>query len=350
MERDLLERMVQERDEKNKTLQKTIDMQKEYISGLQGKTDREQERQKQQAARQKLYLQSITHEKNLISSQLKVLQKENTRIKNDPIHRALTQPGPAPTAPPLPGLQVPNSETNGVNGVNGHADSVDDQDSIDSMDSSTNGEEKKTLSPNINIFDGDQRCLVLQSQLYQAMNSLSTLQKQTSALKGNYDEIVTSLQQEVMETEESAAKMEVKLLSRMTVLEREKTIIEELLQEKIRTRDARLKRLEKRLQNLDSINDDESLDAQDVFIIHHGESPTDGDSVHGVYGDDKSEITENVSNKQDFDRSHEGIDGLLTELEMLSAHSSSKKLFSDGVEWYEMNRVQVELAGIWDVV
>ena len=59
---------------------------------------------------------------------------------------------------------------------------------------------------------------------------------------------------------------------------------------------------------------------------------TDHDSVVGVNrdaDDERTEATESVSNKS-VKVSHEGISGLLSELEMLSAHSSQRKLFSNG--------------------
>ena len=314
MERDLMERMVQERDEKMSSLQKTIDMQQEYISGVQEKMDRQQERQKQEEIRQKLYLKSLTHEKKLIKSQLSVLQKENQRIKDDPIHLAL----------------ISRSNSN----------NDDDDDSLTSLDKET---KPKSPSPQIKILDGDQRCLVLQSQLYRAMNSVSTLQHQTVALKESYDEIVNSLQRELIDSEESTTKMEVKLLSRMTVLEREKKIVEELLENKISIRDVRIRRLEKRIRNLDRIDDDESLAQVEV-------DETEKDSIGVETGsilpenNDYNNSSDDASNASDGaihedsqngdsskDRHHE-VDNLLTELEMLSAHSSSRKLFSNAVE------------------
>ena len=336
MERDLLERMVQERDEKIKTLQKTNDIQKNFIDGLQVKHDKEQERQKQEATRQKLYLQSITHEKNLIKAQFNVLQKENKKIKDDPIRIALISPPESPASK--------SSVKSGTNSqlfpdVDGSAivDSKDD-DSLDSLESET---ELVSSSPKIKILDGDQRCLVLQSQLYQAMSSLSSLQQQVTTMKNNYDEIVNSLQRELLEVEEAKTKIEVKLLSRMTVLEREKTIVEELLQSKIRAKDSRLRRLEKRVQKMDRIADDESLDEEDeeevkkVSYAQHGE---EDDSISGLNGDDDegSETTKNVSNIQprtDINNGrHQEVHELLSELEMLSAHSSSRRLFSNGIE------------------
>lgn len=359
MERDLLERMVQERDEKIKTLQKTLDMQKEYINGLQSKNDTIQEKMRQEAARQKLHLQSVNHEKNLIKSQLKVLQKENQRIKNDPIHKALTK-----------------TEDEDVNNKNANRPdppilTKEEEDSINGEDGQDNQE-----PPQIKILDNDQRCLVLQSQLYQAMNSLSTLQQQTSALKENYDEIVNSLQQELMVAEESKTKMEVKLLSRMTVLEREKVIVEELLQEKISARDSRLKRLEKRIQHLDAIDDDESYCDDGSKKDQNGDDSVaiGGDVTnHGSQSRSKEEIMENNADNDDDkngnnpnddgeeedddddDEDNENDDdsdvdstlgvhsgdsgdgvaatskrkGLLSELEMLSEHSSTRKLFSN---------------------
>lgn len=304
-ERDLLERMVQERDEKAKSLQKTIDMQKDYMEVMQTKYDKEQERQKQEATRQKIYLQSMTHEKNLIKNQLKVLQKENQRIKNDPIRMALSG-------------SVPSSASSGDASPIGNV--KDDNDSIDSLES------EKPKLPDVKILDGDKRCLVLQSQLYQAMNSLSSLQQQTSALKESYDDIVSGLQRELIDAEEDKAKIEVKLLSRMAVLEREKTIIEELLQNKIKVRDTRIRILEKRVQNLDRIEDDESLEGdkgedrqQKDEPFRSENTPSDNHTVCSITDKDK----------EDEKDSHEDINELLSELEMLSAHSSSRKLFSN---------------------
>ena len=352
MERDLLERMVQERDEKNKSLQKTIDMQKEYIDGLQSKNDTIQEKMRQEAARQKLHLQSVNHEKNLIKSQLKVLQKENIRIKNDPIHIALTK------------TEDEDAHDKNESKPDPPILTKEEEDSI-------NGDNHEPNQPEIKILDNDQRCLVLQSQLYQAMNSLSTLQQQTSALKENYDEIVNSLQQELMEAEESKTKMEVKLLSRMTVLEREKDIVEELLQEKISARDSRLKRLEKRIQHLDAIDDDESFFDEDAKkdpigddsvaigsdVSNHTRQSSSNEEKIEKDVDNDDDKNENKSNCDDDDDENDDDDdansdvdstlgvhagdsgdgvaasskrqGLLSELEMLSEHSSTRKLFSN---------------------
>ncbi len=355
MERDLLERMVQERDEKVKSLQKTIDMQKDYIDNLQLNNDKVQEKMKREAARQKLHLQSVTHEKNLVKGQLKVLQRENLRIKNDPIHLALTRTNveggnsnqylknkhPSPSSPPI----LTKEEEDSIDGMN------DDNDEL---------VQSPPTSPEIKILDNDQRCLILQSQLYQAMNSLSTLQKQTSVLKENYDEILISLQKELMEAEESKTKMEVKLLSRMTVLEREKAIVEELLQEKIDAKDSRLKRLEKRIQHLDAIDDDESIDQGDDSVglssssnknddeskednKKGGNEMNDIDTINeeGEEDDDDDDDDDAQSNADstgahaggsgsaDADAAKSKREGLLSELKMLSENSSSRRLFSN---------------------
>lgn len=312
--------MVKERDENVISLQKTIEMQKEYMASMQTKYDQEQERQKKEATRQKLYLQSVTHEKNTVVKQLKVLQMENQRIKDDSIYRALNKGiggDGGNEALPAPGKKIDGT--------------VGDNEGVRNLESDPMG---------IKILDGDKRILGLQSQLYNAMNSLSTLQRQTTALKESYDEIVSELQREVMDLEEDKAQMEVKLLSQLAILDRQKAIGEELLQTKIQARDTRIKRLEKRIQKLDRINDDESIDEEDGddsgFMKNRNDSPYSptADTHSTILEDDESlEMSNNSGSDSDNEKSkkvknHEEINGLLAELEMLSAHSSSRKLFA----------------------
>mmetsp|Transcript_21974 Transcript_21974/g.25404 ORF Transcript_21974/g.25404 Transcript_21974/m.25404 type:complete len:357 (-) Transcript_21974:191-1261(-) len=314
-ERNLLERMVQERDEKIKSLQTTIAMQEISIDKLQQKNDREDEKGLQHAARQKLYLQSVTHEKNLAKSQLKVLQKENQRIKDDPIHKLLTSHTPPKMN--FPGSHVffkkPASPSESIGA------------STDTNSDVSPQPIPPPTSPPLRLFSDDPKTLLLQSQLYQAMNSLSSLQHQTVALKKNYDAILDSLQQDSMRADEDKARLEVKLLSRIAVIEREKTIIEAVLNEKIKARDLKIKRMEKNLKRLDIIADDDaSLD--DDYSDSQESTPDNNEN------DNKSQRTKNTSiTRQSLKKrreSHEEVDDMISELEMLSAHSSSRRLFS----------------------
>merc|ERR1719469_32116 len=81
MERDLLERMVCERDEKVTDLQKYVSIQKEHTTNLQHTLNHERLRMKIDQTKGKIQMDSIMHERDLAHSLLNslVLEREKYR-------------------------------------------------------------------------------------------------------------------------------------------------------------------------------------------------------------------------------------------------------------------------------
>ena len=265
MERNLLERMVQERDEKIGSLQKSIEVQKDHVNKLQAKIEISERRVQQVDQRHKLKMDNLTHEKNMLKSQLKVMHNEIKRINDDPIHRALNSQGNAPTA-----SITTSSLHSGISGLSGSSPDTDvlaqimpagnpfaeDADEYQNNKKTGGKEEKVKLA---NSAQG----LLLQSQLYNAMNSLKQLRQQTSVMKQNYDEVVISLQKDLVLASDDRARIEAELLSQLSLLEQDKKIMQKSLEEKLAQKDARIKVLEKRVKALDKISDDQSVDIDD---------------------------------------------------------------------------------------
>lgn len=239
MERNLLERMVQERDEKISSLQKSIEVQTEHVNKLQAKIEINERRQKQIESRHKLKLDNMDHEKNMLKSQLKVMHEELKRISNDPVHNALS-----------------SAASKGLDG------SVN----LSQMMPAGNPfgaelEQDPKRAEKIKLANSAQGVL-LQQQLYQAMNSLMQLREQTAAMKENYDEIVTSLQKDLVFAQDAKASTESELLSQIYLLDQQRVTMEKALQHQLAQKDVRIKRLEKRLRKLDNIDDDEGEDIE----------------------------------------------------------------------------------------
>ena len=239
MERNLLERMVQERDEKISSLQKSIEVQTEHVNKLQAKIEINERRQKQIESRHKLKLDNMEHEKNMLKSQLKVMHEELKRISNDPVHNALS-----------------SAASKGSDG------SVN----LSQMMPAGNPfgaelEQDPKRAEKIKLANSAQGVL-LQQQLYQAMNSLMQLREQTAAMKENYDEIVTSLQKDLVFAQDAKASTESELLSQISLLDQQRVTMEKALQHQLAQKDVRIKRLEKRLRKLDNIDDDEDEDIE----------------------------------------------------------------------------------------
>lgn len=239
MERNLLERMVQERDEKISSLQKSIEVQTEHVNKLQAKIEINERRQKQIESRHKLKLDNMDHEKNMLKSQLKVMHEELKRISTDPVHNALS-----------------SAASKGSDG------SVN----LSQMMPAGNPfgaelEQDPKRAEKIKLANSAQGVL-LQQQLYQAMNSLMQLREQTAAMKENYDEIVTSLQKDLVFAQDAKASTESELLSQIYLLDQQRVTMEKALQHQLAQKDVRIKRLEKRLRKLDNIDDDEDEDIE----------------------------------------------------------------------------------------
>ena len=248
MERNLLERMVQERDEKISSLQKSIEVQNEHVNKLQAKIEISERREKQIEQRHKLKLENLTHEKGMLKSQLKVMHDEIRRISDDPIHHALA---------------TNHSVSNNFSGSVGSAeDQIISQIMPAGNPFGAEVEQNPTRQEKIKLANSAQGVL-LQSQLYQAMNSLKQLREQTGAMKKNYDEIVTSLQQDLVSAADEKARIESELLSQLSFLEQDRKVAVKSLENQIVQKDARIRRLEKRMRSMDDIEDEDVSEGDD---------------------------------------------------------------------------------------
>lgn len=241
MERDLLERMVQDRDDKITTLHKTVAIQKQHAEKLRHDLDETRLRLKQDQTRSKLQNDNVSYERDLAQMQLRALTQEQEKYKDTVF--ALHSPsndrrGPAggggggPTSPSAP-TQV---------GRFGGA------------------EEPGAHTP---AQTETAHALYLQSQLYQAMHSISALQIQATALKENCDAVVNSLEEDLTETTTLKHQIEVELMSQLTQLEREKNVMEGLFEEKIRIMEDKLKKYEEKIRDMEGLDESSSVDSED---------------------------------------------------------------------------------------
>lgn len=240
-ERDLLERMVTERDEKITILQKSLSLQRTHLMTLQSKHDAQIVRHRQICAKHKLACDSLKQERDLALVQLGILQEEREKDKDDPIELALS-PIKVHNVSPVKLKTPPVSPKS-------------KQSTPTKSPKSPGGEPK---SP-VQVVDTS-HAIKLQSRLYHAMKSLASLQEQAKAMKNNYDDVVDSLEQDLLDLGEEKSKIEVELLTQVATLEREKDVMEGLHKEQVRGRDLKIKRLERKVQrSLKGITDDESL-------------------------------------------------------------------------------------------
>jgi len=252
MERNLLERMVQERDEKISSLQKSIEVQNDHVNKMQARIETSERREKQIEQRHKLKVDNLNHEKSMLKSQLQVMHGEIRRISDDPIHHAL------------------NINGGGRAGASNVLALTSEEDKIMSQlmpAGNPFGVEKEQSREQVRFkLANSAQGVLLQKQLYQAMNSLKQLREQTAAMKKNYDEIVTSLQQDFVLASDAKARVESELLSQLSLLDQNKKISERSLEDQLVQKDARIRRLEKRLRSMDDIDDEEDMSADDSAI------------------------------------------------------------------------------------
>lgn len=229
-QRDLLERMVQERDEKISSLRKSVEVQDGHISKLHAKLEVSDRREKQSETRHEMQLESMSNDQDMLKAQLKLLQDEVQRIKSDPVRRALTQQGGAQDNEPFPRGPLGKLRVKVGGG---------------------NKEEKITLT-------GHAQGQILQGQLFQAMTSLTQLRQQTAVMKEHYDAIVKSLQDDLTLMSDNKAQEEAKLLNRIFALDQEKKVAEEALRDELRAKSARIRQMEKKLGKLEKIMEKKS--------------------------------------------------------------------------------------------
>jgi hypothetical protein len=262
MERNLLERMLQERDEKISSIQKSIQVQNEHVNTLQAKMEVAERRAKQVEQRHQLQVSSLEKEKSMLKSQLEVMHKEILRINGDPIHQALISTN-----------SNNNSETQTASTTDSGRSEEEDVlaqimpagnpfDDLWYNDNNNNNEEdeeaKKENEEKIKLANSAQG-LLLQSQLYQAMSSLKQLRQQTRAMKADYDGIVVSLQTDLVQSMDGKARVEAGLLSELSLLDQSKKVMQKSLEDQILQKNARIDRLQDRLNSLDSIGDDADM-------------------------------------------------------------------------------------------
>ena len=235
-------------------------MQNEHVNKLQARMEISERREKQIDARHKLKLENLAYEKVMLNSQLKVMHDELRRISDDPIHHALT---------------ANNSDCRQSASSVGSTSTSSEEEILARLMPAGNPfgtevhhvEQNQNQNPmrqenKIKLANSAQGVL-LQSQLYQAMNSLKQLREQTGAMKKNYDGIVTSLQRDFVSATDEKARIESELLSQLSFLEQDAKIEVKALETQLVQKDARVKRLEKRLRSMDGIEDEDVSDGDD---------------------------------------------------------------------------------------
>lgn len=264
MERNLLERMLQERDEKISSLQKSIQVQNQHVNNLQAKMEVSERRAKQVEQRHVLQVKNLNKEKSMLKNQLEVLQKEILRINDDPIHQALRSSNSVDGASAVTPVTTDSGRSeeeeilaqimpagNPFNNLWYEEDGGDNNSNSNGMNENvSNGQQAD--AEKVQLANSAQGIL-LQTQLYQAMNSLQQLRQQTRAMKSDYDEIVRGLQKDLVQSMDDKAKVEAGLLSQLTLLDQSKKLVEKSLEDQLLQKNARIRRLEDRISTLDKV-------------------------------------------------------------------------------------------------
>jgi len=244
-QRDVLERMVLERDEQISSLQKSMEFQNGHVVKLQAKVEILERREKQYHNRHQAQINNMVNERNMLKAQMEVTHDEMKRIKTDPIHHALTnQEGQAKQdKSSTQRWEVKAMPAGNSFSLNGEEDKEADEEQEESIKLANHAQG-----------------ILLQGQLFQAMNSLSQLRQHCHVMKENYDAIVKSLQTDLNDVSDQRARAETKLLSKIDALDQDKKLMEGALMDELRSKDARIKKLEKSLKKLNKIDDDEDKD------------------------------------------------------------------------------------------
>eukprot|EP00553_Chaetoceros_curvisetus_P009533 CAMPEP_0204627670 /NCGR_PEP_ID=MMETSP0717-20131115/14154_1 /ASSEMBLY_ACC=CAM_ASM_000666 /TAXON_ID=230516 /ORGANISM="Chaetoceros curvisetus" /LENGTH=455 /DNA_ID=CAMNT_0051643999 /DNA_START=563 /DNA_END=1930 /DNA_ORIENTATION=- len=301
-QRDLLERMVQERDEKLSSLNKSMEVQNGHITKLHAKLEVSDRREKQSETRHEMQIESMANDQNILKSQLKLLQEEVQRIKTDPVRHALTQKVGA---------------ENDADGINESKESVP-LGPLAKLKAKIGASISQDKENKITLTDHAQGML-LQGQLFQAMMSLSQLRQQTAVMKEHYDAIVKSLQADLTSMSDKKAEEEAKLLNRIYALDGEKRVAEEALRNELKAKNVRIKALEKRLANLEKTRGNENP-------FYEGQLPV----PEGENDDSDSEDEDNVfNNAPDIcGQTDRAMQGSMIEIspELVQKYNSSKTI------------------------
>jgi hypothetical protein len=266
-ERDLLEKMVNERDEKITILQKSFNLQQTHLTTLQAKHNSQLVRHRQICAKHKLACDSLKQERDLALVQLGILQEEREKDQDDPIAFALS-PIKVHNISPVKLNNAKgdaNGNTNATTNANASSPTATSPKNLFTRMSPTKKSPPSSSSPAspVPVVDTS-HAIKLQSRLYHAMKSLASLQEQAKAMKYNYDDVVDSLEQDLLDLGEEKSNVEVDLMTPVSTLEREKDVMEGLYKDQVRNRDLKIKRLERKVQSsLRGVTDDESLGDDD---------------------------------------------------------------------------------------
>lgn len=337
MERNLLERMLQERDEKISSLMKSIQVQNEHVNTLQAKAEVSERRAKQVEQRHQLQIGNLEKENTMLKSQLEVMHREIVRINDDPIHQALissnnsnsdrtrstTASGRSEEEEMLARIIPERNSASGrseeeemlarimpaanpfadVDDILWHEDSTEENEdrngSINTSDNFGNGNTHTNIANNDNGNSSNNeeqiklansaQGILLQSQLYQALSSLKHLRQQTRAMKTDYDEIIVSLQKDLVQTMDDKARAEASLLSQLSHLDQTSKVTQRSLEDKIVQKESRIKRLEDRITALENIANEGDADMS--------YAPDDGDGIATSTGGSQSlSIDSNTNN------------------------------------------------------
>jgi len=246
MERDLLERMVQDRDDKITTLHKTIAIQKQHAEKLRHDLDETRLRLKQDQTRSKLQNDNVSYERDLAQMQLRALTQEQEKYKDTVF-----------------ALHPPSDGRRGSVGNGGPTSPSRPGSTGSTQVGRFGGAEEPSGAQHTPAQTETAHALYLQSQLYQAMHSISALQIQATALKENCDAVVNSLEEDLTETTTLKHQIEVELMSQLTQLEREKNVMEGLFEEKIRIMEDKLKKYEEKIRDMEGLDESSSVDSEE---------------------------------------------------------------------------------------
>jgi len=329
MERDLLERMVQERDEKITALQKTVSIQKEHTTKLQHTLDDSRLKMKQDQTQNKIRMDSVLYDRDLTQAQLNALTHEREKYRDTVFTLSPdgNRGGGTTTSDERKDPQSPRSTTqldqfNTISSRRGGGSA----NSTSSNDTTSNPSSPPVLRPHTPARTESAHALYLQSQLYQAMHSISALQIQTKALKQNCHKVVKSLEEDLTETTNLKHQVEVELMSQLTLIEREKGVMEGLLEEKIRIRDSKLRRYEAKIRSMEGLEDGSS-EEEDV-------EDSDDDSLLGGRGLSTMSLTtveeqeDGSLNDEEEGIGHEQMESALQELEEMS-----ERIIKQNITW-----------------
>jgi len=339
MERDLLERMLLERDERITALQKTISIQKEHTLKLQHTLNDTRLIVKENQTKTKLDQDHITYERDVAQMQLHSLAKEREKYK-DTVFKLNDNTQPPPPASIYSAIK---HLTNGaVIGPDDHAHALAHADtgkkrawkkprSPSRSYTTTTTTQKQLINKQIPLDKSQNtrpptpartesaHALYLQSQLYQAMHSISALKIQTKSMKVNCDAVVKSLMEDLTETTTLKHQIEVELMSQLTLLEREKNVMQGLLEEKIRIREERLKKSEAKILALENLQGYDSSESEDG---------SENDQVMGISTMSLSTVKESMDTQTDGENDHEVLEPEVLEHEVVG-HEQMESLLQE---------------------